>query len=183
MFFFNKKIRIPVNEISNYPEYQKYNFACALQAAYFVFVQNIENMNLYKILKNIVLPFRMQKLKGFSNITVDASHNVEAINQFVKTINLQSADKSKMIVIYSCFKDKDYKNIIKILCKNFDNIFIYNLSHERGAELSAFKSERNIKFFKSYIEIIEYIKKYKEFQYYITGSYQTARDFFLNLKK
>ncbi|HPG31199.1 MAG TPA: Mur ligase family protein [bacterium] len=181
-YFKNDVLKIPVKELNDLPEYQKFNFAAAVQTLFLLEGQNkIQKIDFGKFIEKIRLPFRMQKISELPQIIIDASHNPEAIGHFIKAVKANYSAASKIIVIYSGFRDKDYKTIIKLLSCNFQKIFIYNMRHPRGADLSGFGNQKKIFFFDSLKQIINFIGSNPDFQYFVTGSYQTARDFFSNI--
>ena len=179
LYFTNNTIKIPLKKLIEFPEYQRYNFAAAIQTLFLIEgIKIVKKIDFGESLEQTELLFRMQKISLNPLIILDASHNPEAIRHFIKEVKSRFVDSSKIIVIYSGFRDKDYKTIIKLLSGNFHQIFIYNMSHPRGADLSGFGNHKNILFFDSVKSIKNFIAENPDFQYFITGSYQTSRDFF-----
>ena len=172
--FNNGIVSIDVSNIALFPEYQKYNLAAALEAACIILNENVKKININKILSKIEIPFRFQKMKNQENIYIDASHNVEGINYFIKAAKKINA--TKKIAVYSCYKDKDFISILRMLSSEFDGVYLYNLKHQRAADISGLADDKKIIFFGSAAEITQRIKKNKKFTYFVTGSYSTARE-------
>lgn len=83
-------------------------------------------LNIIKFLKIKINNYQLPKLKGRfeyykSNIILDVGHNVLAAQSIAK--QLDKLEK-KFILIYNCYSDKDYKNILKLLQPYIEQIQI-----------------------------------------------------------
>lgn len=174
LIFVNEKLYVDVSNINKFPEYQTYNFSAALEAAYLILNKNLNKSEINKILEKIEIPFRFQLYKN--NIIIDASHNVEGIKHFIKAA--EKIKRKNKIAVYSCYKDKDFKTIIKMLLKgSFEKIYLFNLNHCRAADLSIFSGcHKKIIFYDKIQNIKNEIKNKSDKFYFVAGSYSTVRE-------
>jgi len=85
---------------------------------------------LEKGIKNLLIPSRIELKKiDKLNVIFDGGHNPDAmrtVSEFLKQI------KSKITIVYSSMKDKDYTSNLKILSVLSNDIFIIELPFERS---------------------------------------------------
>ncbi|HON56167.1 MAG TPA: Mur ligase family protein [bacterium] len=181
IYFQNRFGKIDITNVQNFPDYQLYNCAAALQAISQIFSDDFFSYNFNEIISKIIFPFRFQTLNQTKPlIIVDNSHNIEAIKFFLRESNKIQRPK---ICIYSGLKDKNYKDILKMIVKNFDKVFVFNIENERGADLKKFADNNKIFYFANPEEIITFIFSNLKYNYLITGSYYTVRYFIEKLKR
>ena len=84
----------------------------------------IENSAIYNGLKTVVHRARLETLSKDPLIIFDGGHNENAIKNLEQNINMYYP-KNKKIYIISILKTKDYKVIIKNICKDKNAIFCF----------------------------------------------------------
>ncbi len=107
---------------------QAVNIATAFKAINLVY--NYPAKFLEKGIKNLLIPSRIELKKiDKLNVIFDGGHNPDAmrtVSEFLKHI------KSKITIVYSSMKDKDYTSNLEILSVLSNNIFIIELPFERS---------------------------------------------------
>ncbi len=107
---------------------QAVNIAAAFKAVNLVYNYPIKFLE--KGIKNLLIPSRIE-LKRIDklNVIFDGGHNPDAmrtVSEFLKQI------KSKITIVYSSMKDKNYTSNLKILSVLSNDIFIIELPFERS---------------------------------------------------
>jgi len=165
-----KNLRIEC-DISSLPEYLTKNFSVALNV-----------MNFLKIeLKDYVLP----KLKGRfqyykCNIVLDVGHNGLAAQSIADELNKL---QKKFILIYNCYEDKDYENILSILKPYVKEIQIIPCSNQRMISQSILeKSISTLKLEKKEFDISK-VKANENENYLVFGSFSVVEEFLKEYNK
>lgn len=105
-----------------FPEFQKKNFKLAVSAIRYF------GLNLGKHhLEGFSLPGRMQKVA--ENVTVDVGHNTLA----AEVIKNEFSGR-KVILVYNSLSDKNYSEILKIMCPIIDKMNILPLGDPRAVD-------------------------------------------------
>lgn len=81
---------------------------------------NISRTNLYEGLKTVTHPARFEKIKTHPTIIFDGAHNENAMLNFAETVNNLYKTEDKTFLV-SIITTKDYKKVINILLKSFEN--------------------------------------------------------------
>ncbi len=86
---------------------------------------------------------RMELLEN--NVYIDGAHNVPGVEAFVKTAKIVAErykDKKK-VLMFSAVKDKDYINMIRILCDSniFDEYVVTQLGGNRNLETKSIEKQ------------------------------------------
>jgi len=83
----------------------------------------------------------MQILKEEPPVIVDGAHNLDAVSKTVEEVKRLYPGR-KIITVFSCMKDKDYKSIIHIIRSSSDRVIATKLPFSRSItedEISQFK--------------------------------------------
>lgn len=80
----------------------------------------ISKNSLYEGLKTVTHPARFEKIKTSPTIIFDGAHNENAMINFVETVNNLYKTENKTFLV-SIITTKDYKTVINILLKSFEN--------------------------------------------------------------
>ena len=100
---------------------------------------------IYNGLKTVVHKARLETLSQNPVIIFDGGHNENAINNLRQNVE-QYFSHSKKVYIISLLKTKDYKTIIKNICKEKDSIFIFTSGNDKKdmyQKKSYIKKQRN----------------------------------------
>jgi dihydrofolate synthase/folylpolyglutamate synthase len=119
----------------------------------------IEEENIIKAIENVKWPCRFQILKKNPYIIVDGAHNVDGVKNLMKNLKKIFPDK-KFSFLVGILRDKDYKNMVKILQKYTENIIFTKPNSERAIQPEILKEIVNNK---KNVSIIEEPKKAYEF--------------------
>ena len=78
-------------------------------------------------------------------IYVDGAHNEDGVDAFVSYVEYvrSRGDDSSNVLFYSNVSDKDYKAMIRRICKEhvFDKVYIMQVGKERASDLALLKAE------------------------------------------
>lgn len=85
----------------------------------------------YKGLKNAKWPGRMEVIKKNPTIMIDGAHNEESATAFVAALSGIKKD-TKVLMLLSILKDKDYKGILDIIMPYAHTIIVTQSSNERA---------------------------------------------------
>ena len=112
--------------------YQAMNATLALYAAEEVLGKPINEEKWKSAIANVCWPGRMEEV--LPGVILDGAHNLPAIERFVESLGWQKKE-GKRIVLFSAVGDKDYEQMIALLCKesDADAYFVTKLADARGA--------------------------------------------------
>ena len=90
-----------------------------------------------KALRKFTWPGRMEFLSD--GIVIDGAHNEDASKQFVRSVQtlMKNGRWSKLSLLFAVCADKDYEDIIRILCENLDLEDVYVTEISSGRKASA----------------------------------------------
>jgi len=136
----------------------------------------IEEENIKRAIENVKWPCRFQILKKNPYIIVDGAHNVDGVKNLMKNLKKIFSDK-KFSFLVGILKDKDYKNMVKILQKYTENIIFTKPNSERAIEPEILKeivnNKKNVRIIEEPKKAYEFIKKTEE-NWLIFGSLYLA---------
>jgi dihydrofolate synthase/folylpolyglutamate synthase len=136
----------------------------------------IEEKNIKRAIENVKWPCRFQILKKNPYIIVDGAHNVDGVKNLMKNLKKIFPDK-KFSFLVGILKDKDYKNMVKILQKYTENIIFTKPNSERAIEPEILKeivnNKKNVRIIEEPKKAYEFIKKTEE-NWLIFGSLYLA---------
>jgi dihydrofolate synthase/folylpolyglutamate synthase len=136
----------------------------------------IEEENIIKAIENVKWPCRFQILQKNPYIIVDGAHNVDGVKNLMKNLKKIFPDK-KFSFLVGILKDKDYKNMVKILEKYTENIIFTKPNSERAIEPEILKeivnNKKNVSIIEEPKKAYEFIKKTEE-NWLIFGSLYLA---------
>ena len=136
----------------------------------------IEEENIKRAIENVKWPCRFQILKKNPYIIVDGAHNVDGVKNLMKNLKKIFPDK-KFSFLVGILKDKDYKNMVKILQKYTENIIFTKPNSERAIEPEILKeivnNKKNVRIIEEPKKAYEFIKKTEE-NWLIFGSLYLA---------
>ena len=110
------------------------------------------------ILKKVRIDFIKARLETLSQnpvIIFDGGHNENAINNLRQNVE-QYFSHSKKVYIISLLKTKDYKTIIKNICKEKDSIFIFTSGNDKKRYVSKEKLYKEAKKYLNDINMYKY---------------------------
>jgi len=125
----------------------------------------ISGSSITKGLKKVIWPARMQFIS--KNILLDCAHNPPAVKILVKELNKLKNKYNKFILLTGIMKDKDIRNMIKMLSSLVDHMIITRPNLERAAHpeyIAKFIEKGNPKY-----TIIPSVKEAVRFGKSITG--------------
>ncbi|MEE9430521.1 MAG: folylpolyglutamate synthase/dihydrofolate synthase family protein [Melioribacteraceae bacterium] len=94
---------------------------------------------LNNVVKNTNLHGRYERFNDSPTVIFDAAHNLEGINVFLSQFEKEASKYNKTILIYGAMQDKNNSNMLKLLNKHFDKIFLTSTNYERAATVSELK--------------------------------------------
>lgn len=126
--------------------YQAMNATLAIHAAKEVLGKPIDGETWKSAIADVCWPGRMEEV--LPDVILDGAHNLPAIERFVESLGWQKKD-GKRIILFSAVEDKDYEQMIELLCKgsDADAYFVTKLADARGAGKEAME-----KIFRTYTD-------------------------------
>lgn len=110
---------------------------------------------IYNGLKTVVHKARLETLSKDPVIIFDGGHNENAINNLRQNVEQYFAGNKKVYII-SLLKTKDYKTIIKNICKEKDSIFIFTSGNDKKRYVSKEKLYKEAKKYLNDINMYKY---------------------------
>lgn len=112
--------------------YQAMNATLAIHAAKEVLENPINEEKWQQAVANVCWPGRMEEV--LPDVILDGAHNLPAIERFVESLGWQKKE-GKRIILFSAVEDKDYEQMIELLCKesDADAYFVTKIADARGA--------------------------------------------------
>jgi len=150
-----------INELKNNFKFPEFLFDNYLLAMSFFKKEKIPFS--IKDIKDLTLPGRMQEIE--KDLFIDVGHNPLAANAIAKTLN------KKVNLVYNTYKDKNYKEILKILKPKIEKLYLIDVKNERIEDKEKIKEvAKNLE-----IEVEEYkgIKK----PMLVFGSFSVVEEF------
>jgi dihydrofolate synthase/folylpolyglutamate synthase len=138
----------------------------------------IKEEKIRNALKNINWKARFQILQKNPYIILDGAHNVDGVKNLMKNLKMLFPNK-KFNFLVGILKDKDYKNMIKILQKYTDHIIFTKPNSERALEPEILKelvnNRKKVEVIESPQRAYQFIKKTNK-NWLIFGSLYLAGD-------
>lgn len=138
----------------------------------------IKEQDIREGLKNINWKARFQILQKNPYIILDGAHNVDGVKNLMKNFK-KIFPEQKFSFLVGILKDKDYKNMVKILEKYTDRIIFTKPNSERAIEptilKNLLKNRKKVEIIEDPKEAYKYIKKTDE-NWIIFGSLYLAYD-------
>ncbi len=139
----------PVNyKLSLQGDFQKFNAGIAAAAAREL---GIENKHIKTGLAKTVWPGRLER---FGNVLVDCCHNPDGIRAMAHYV--RSLKYKRLIIVFGCLADKDYRAMYKLLPK-YDTLILTKPSEVRRA-LEPSLISRKHKIIKNPVKAVKYAK-------------------------
>lgn len=112
--------------------YQVMNATLAIQGMRDIFGADGRTANWQKAVREVCWSGRMEEV--LPGVILDGAHNPPAIRRFIESVNLQK-DRRKKVILFSAVTDKDYKEMIRMLCRGIsaEAYVITKLEDDRGA--------------------------------------------------
>ena len=131
--------------------YQAMNATLALYAAEAVLGEKADKEKWKNAVANVCWPGRMEEV--LPGVILDGAHNLPAIERFVESLGWQKKE-GKRVLLFSAVEDKDYEQMIELLCKESDAdvYFVAKLADARGAGKEVME-----KMFRAYTEKPVYV--------------------------
>ncbi len=111
-------------------DYQAKNAALAIDVAEAVSFDADEKA-IRKGLLNAMNPGRLQVLSRKPLMVADAAHNVHGIKELIFNLNIFNYDR--LICIFGCMKDKNWREMLNLLAPHCDNMITTEIESERSA--------------------------------------------------
>ncbi|GIO21783.1 folylpolyglutamate synthase/dihydrofolate synthase family protein [Oceanobacillus sp. J11TS1] len=86
-------------------------------------------------MQKVTIPGRMEKIHDNPFIMVDGAHNEAGIKVFIETVKA-IYPKGNVHVLFAAFKDKDIKEMQRLLGDAFSNLYITSFDHPRATALT-----------------------------------------------
>lgn len=124
--------------LKNIPLFQKMNLACAAKAASLLGKKYGVKItpNALREIHPDLWKGRLEKVCEFPEIYFDVGHNPVAIRSILNTLKPNLNRDIKKIVLFSASADKNYEEMIELLCREFDEIILTNPHHVRSASVN-----------------------------------------------
>lgn len=149
----------------------------------------IEEKAIYNGLKTIVHKARLETLSKDPLIIFDGGHNENAIKNLEENIKMYYFDSKKAYIV-SILKTKDYKTIVKNICKDKDAVFFFTSGNDKKKyvskdklykEATKYLDKENV-FKKELIDALNICKHdYKDRTILIIGSFYVYKDIIKNI--
>ena len=127
-------------------KYQKYNAALAALTVSKTLDYNnfrvIEN-GIKNVIKNTGLKGRYEFINKKPDIILDSAHNPEGVVNFLSEFNLHKKNYTKCSLLFGVMRDKAVKDMLAILVKNFDGIFVTSIDNKRACKISELEEFAN----------------------------------------
>lgn len=111
---------------------QQENLSLALAAVRLVFPQLSQDV-IIEGLKNVKHPCRFQYIEE-KNMIIDASHNPNGALALRESLDFYYSNMKRRFV-FGCLKNKDYKEMMKILFSKGDEIFFYHFNNQNSCTI------------------------------------------------
>lgn len=116
-FSMDTRYYLPMNvSIGSVAEYQIMNAMEAVTAAQVLDI-GLTEADIQKGMANMRWQGRMETV--LPGVILDGAHNDSGVEEFVKTARKFQKD-TKVTVLFSCVKEKDYEGMIRTICENID---------------------------------------------------------------
>ncbi|MBR6094978.1 MAG: bifunctional folylpolyglutamate synthase/dihydrofolate synthase [Lachnospiraceae bacterium] len=117
--------------------YQRDNAETAVAAILETKVLSGENADVIsKALSSFFWPGRMQFIED--GVVIDGAHNEDAAKRFAESVNnlLQNGSRRKVSLLFAVSSDKDYEDIIRILCEGLPlkDIYVSEINSDRRTD-------------------------------------------------
>lgn len=115
--------------ISSVAEYQIMNACEAVTAAHILGIGLTEE-DIHRGMEKMHWQGRMETV--LPGVILDGAHNDSGVEEFVKTARKFQKD-SKITMLFSCVKEKDYEGMIRTICENiaFDSVVVTEVDSDR----------------------------------------------------
>lgn len=127
-------------------KYQKYNAALAALTVSKTLDYNnfrvIEN-GIKNVINNTGLKGRYEFINKKPDIILDSAHNPEGVVNFLSEFNLHKKNYTKCSLLFGVMRDKAVKEMLAILAKNFDGIFVTSIDNKRACKISELEEFAN----------------------------------------
>ena len=114
--------------------YQPYNAVTAIKAAKLI---GFGYKNIYEGLKKTQWQYRFERMGKY---ILDGAHNTEAAERLAESLKIYLAGR-RTAFICGCFKDKDYKSIVKQTAPYADSVFCITPPSDRGLDSDILRAE------------------------------------------
>ena len=115
--------------------------------------------------QEIEVDYKGQKL----SLYFDVGHNLNGIEEMIKTANKRSVNKLR--VLASVLRDKDYESVFEKLEDSFEAINIFSTDHPRALSKDHVPEKYKAHFYPDFFTLIdELIAKTNERRFVVTGS-------------
>ena len=139
----NDSIRLKIDDFNLMFEpplkgiYQKYNSALASVVILKTF--QLSNKEKYingirNVLSNTGLQGRYEYYHKSPTIIFDSAHNPEGIESFLNEFEKEYLNYKKRKLLFGVMRDKSIKEMLQILSKYFDEIFLTKINYDRAAD-------------------------------------------------
>ena len=118
-------------------QYQKQNAALAALTVAKTFPETRKEkylIGISNVLINTGIQGRYEYYNRKPDIIFDSAHNPEGVENFLSEFSKDSESYSKIILLFGAMRDKAIEDMLIMLSKHFNQIFIAKISYERAAE-------------------------------------------------
>jgi dihydrofolate synthase/folylpolyglutamate synthase len=144
--------------------YQRYNSALAALTVYKcldLYNEKYIEQGIANVVLNTGLSGRYEIVLNKPLIILDSAHNLEGVSNFLNEFRLDEDKYKKRNLLFTAMRDKSVFQMLTLLKSHFDNIYVTELSFDRGLkikELQELAEESDIKV--SPAEIKGFLKEY-----------------------
>ena len=118
--------------------HQRDNLALVLEAVNFVF-PDIGEDTIKQGLRKVRMPFRFEYFPE-KNLIIDASHNPNGIKALRENLDYYYS-KSERRIVFGCLNTKDYGEMMKILFRENDEIYLNEFDYPRACTYAELKAK------------------------------------------
>ena len=116
--------------------YQIFNAALAIRTAMILQSKgwNISNDSIYKGIEATVWPYRFQvESFFFRTVVLDGAHNAQGARALIDSLD-DCFPKKRVVFVFSVLKDKDYSEMIRLLCRRSCEFICVTADSDRALE-------------------------------------------------
>lgn len=133
---YTEEIELEEWEIPLKGKYQKYNAALAvLTVVKSLLIDDEKHIEkgLVNVIQNTGIQGRYEFFNKQPDVIFDSAHNLDGLQQFLEAFKISTEQYGQCSVLFGCMKDKDAGKMLKLLNKEFDNIYVTQIDYERSA--------------------------------------------------
>jgi dihydrofolate synthase / folylpolyglutamate synthase len=96
--------------------------------------QVVLSAGIQNVIENSKIQGRFEIYSNKPKIIFDSAHNPEGIDSFVQEFQKESSSYGRRFLIFGVMKDKDYREMLRLISPLFTKIYLASMDYERGAK-------------------------------------------------